>query len=42
MWAFILFNAFGAAFFYWLARVPKNKEKEQETAEMVVVVEKKQ
>jgi ABC-type multidrug transport system permease subunit len=38
MWAFILFNAFGAVFFYWLARVPKNKKKEQETA----VVEKKQ
>lgn len=23
MWAFIIFNIFGAVFIYWLARVPK-------------------
>lgn len=36
MWAFILFNVFGAVFFYWLARVPKNKKKEQEMAVVIV------
>jgi ATP-binding cassette, subfamily G (WHITE), member 2, PDR len=29
MWAFIIFNVFGAVFFYWLARVPKNKKEEK-------------
>lgn len=27
MWAFIIFNVFMAVFLYWLARVPKNKQK---------------
>jgi ATP-binding cassette, subfamily G (WHITE), member 2, PDR len=39
MWAFILFNVFGAVFLYWLARVPKNKKEEQQ---QTVVVEKKE
>jgi ATP-binding cassette subfamily G (WHITE) protein 2 (PDR) len=33
LWAFCIFNVFGALFFYWLARVPKvKKEKADETA----------
>jgi ATP-binding cassette, subfamily G (WHITE), member 2, PDR len=39
MFAFILFNVFGAVFLYWLARVPKNKKEEQQ---QTVVVEKKE
>lgn len=30
MWVFIIFNAFGAVFLYWLARVPKNKKEERQ------------
>lgn len=30
LWAFIIFNAFGALFFYWWARVPR-KQKVQES-----------
>ena len=26
MWAYIVFNIFGAVFIYWLARVPKGKK----------------
>ncbi|KAK8014415.1 ABC transporter CDR4-like protein 3 [Apiospora arundinis] len=29
MWAFIIFNIFGALFFYWLIRVPKGAKKEK-------------
>lgn len=29
MWAFIIFNAFGALFLYWLVRVPRNKKMEE-------------
>jgi len=29
MWAYIFFNAAGAVFFYWLARVPKNMNKKK-------------
>ena len=29
MWAFIIANVFGALFFYWLARVPKNQKKDK-------------
>lgn len=29
MWAFIIFNIFGALFFYWLVRVPKGAKKEK-------------
>jgi ABC-type multidrug transport system permease subunit len=33
MWAFIIFNIFGAVFIYWLARVPKgSRSKKQKTA----------
>jgi ATP-binding cassette subfamily G (WHITE) protein 2 (PDR) len=28
MWVYIVFNAAGAVFLYWLARVPKNTNKE--------------
>lgn len=34
MWAFILFNVCGAVFFYWLARVPKNKKEEKEEGQV--------
>jgi len=30
LWAFIIFNVFAAVFFYWLARVPKNKGKKED------------
>jgi ATP-binding cassette subfamily G (WHITE) protein 2 (PDR) len=30
MFAFIIFNIFGAVFMYWLVRVPKNSGKEKE------------
>jgi hypothetical protein len=32
LWAYIVFNVFGALFLYWLVRVPKNKlrKKKQE------------
>lgn len=30
LWAFIVFNVCAAVFFYWLARVPKNKGKKEE------------
>lgn len=26
MWAYIIFNVFGALFLYWLTRVPKGKQ----------------
>jgi ATP-binding cassette subfamily G (WHITE) protein 2 (PDR) len=39
MWVFIGFNVMGALFFYWLARVPKNKKKEQQEE---VAIEKKE
>ncbi|KAI1408621.1 ABC-2 type transporter-domain-containing protein [Hypoxylon sp. FL1857] len=29
LWAYIIFNVFGALFLYWLTRVPKSKKKEQ-------------
>lgn len=29
MWVYIVFNACGAVFLYWLARVPKNTNKEK-------------
>jgi hypothetical protein len=29
LWVYVVFNIFAAVFFYWLARVPKNKGKEQ-------------
>jgi hypothetical protein len=32
MWAFIIFNVFGAVLFYWLARVPKKPKEEAEPA----------
>ena len=38
MWAFILFNVCGAVFFYWLARVPKNKREEREKKEEAELV----
>ncbi|TVY20600.1 ABC transporter CDR4 [Lachnellula arida] len=33
MWVYIAFNAAGAVFLYWLARVPKNKKEEKEKKE---------
>jgi hypothetical protein len=30
MWVFIAFNVVGAVFLYWLARVPKKPEEQQE------------
>ncbi|TVY46155.1 ZEB2-regulated ABC transporter [Lachnellula occidentalis] len=33
MWVFIAFNACGAVFLYWLARVPKNKKEKKEKKE---------
>ena len=32
MWAFIIFNVFGAVFIYWLARVPKGSQSKKKTA----------
>ncbi|KAI1764501.1 ABC-2 type transporter-domain-containing protein [Hypoxylon sp. FL1150] len=31
LWAYIVFNVFGALFMYWLTRVPKGKKKENKT-----------
>ncbi|KAI2617960.1 ABC-2 type transporter-domain-containing protein [Hypomontagnella submonticulosa] len=31
LWAYIIFNVFGALFLYWLTRVPKGKKKEKKT-----------
>ncbi|XXG95294.1 hypothetical protein Hte_001555 [Hypoxylon texense] len=31
VWAYIVFNIFGALFLYWLTRVPKGKKKENKT-----------
>lgn len=33
MWVYIAFNAAGAVFLYWLARVPKNKKEKREKKE---------
>lgn len=33
MWAFVIFNIFGALFLYWLARVPKNSHKGKKKTE---------
>lgn len=30
LWGFIIFNAFGALFFYWLARVPRKQKVQEE------------
>ena len=42
MWAFIIFNIFGALFLYWLARVPrKQKVQEEPPADIVSRVQTK-
>lgn len=37
LWAFIIFNVFGALAMYWLTRVPKKPRKEKEPEKSVVV-----